>query len=122
MSAPQVIIVVDPSPELPLWQQQLFGPATTVLRAHDLFTLRQLVSQQSVSLVVLSTLYQPSKCLAFLTALKDASLTQLLPLVYSLDLTAAHASFPLTNWGGKFGLIHSQTSQAEWSALLQRLQ
>jgi hypothetical protein len=120
MSAPQVIIVVDPNPALPSWQTQLYG-STTVLRASSEFELRQLLNQHSASLVIISTQFQPSKCLAFLTALKDASVAHLLPLLFSLDLTEAHASFPLTNWGGKFGLIHSQTNQAEWSALLNRL-
>ena len=120
MSAPQVIIVVDPNPDLPKWQMQLYGSAT-VLRATSEFELRQLLNQHTAACVIISTQFQPSKCLAFLTALKDASVAHLLPLIFSLDLTEAHASFPLTNWGGKFGLIHSQTNQAEWSALIQRL-
>ncbi len=115
------IIVVDPRLELPSWQTRLYGRESTVLRAETEFQLRELVHHHKAALVVISTLYKPSKCLSLLTALKEASATELLPLIYSLDLSEAHASFPLTEWANKFGLIHSQTSPAEWSATLTRL-
>ncbi|HCC84832.1 MAG TPA: hypothetical protein DEP87_04070 [Candidatus Pacebacteria bacterium] len=121
MSEAPTIIVVDSGSTSPAWLLDLGGQNTRITPTHSPLELKRLLIDSPFSLVVISTQLSATKILDFLTAVKEASTTQLIPVIFSLDLAAHHASFPLTSWAGKFAIIHSQTSQSEWQAILRRL-
>lgn len=79
------------------------------------------LSAQTFQLVCCSTNIKPLRLLQVLEAVKHASAEQLIPIVMAVDLSQRMTTFPTFTWAGRFGLVHSQTSPAEWQALVDRL-
>lgn len=91
--------------------------------AHKLKDIQNILNQESCDLLLISSSYKPSAllervqiCAEHLRARKYH-----IPLLYLVHWEAPLPSLLGTQWGGKIGILHSLSSEAEVTATLQRL-
>lgn len=73
-------------------------------------------------LVLISTQFSVTSSLQLLEAVKNASLNELIPIVFVIDFHQRVITFPGTTWAGEIGIIHRYSSAREVDALVARLQ
>lgn len=115
------VLIVEPNKKLNVpyryLSTQLFNTKSTPTIQLALSAL----SDSKPKLVFLSTSFSPQLQLQFLEALKNASTTELIPLILVIDLSRQLSTIPGTSWGGKVGLLHNHISKSELSAVLRRI-
>ena len=100
-----------------------FEYSLKLTRAHKLTDIQNILDTDSCDLLLVSTSYAPSAllervqvCAEHLRARKYH-----IPLLYLVNWDQPLPSLLGTQWGGKIGILHSLSSEAEVTATLQRL-
>lgn len=113
-------LVMDPKP-LSIGQTNLLTRHFRVTYCSSLPHTLQALAVEQPALLIVSSRFAPTKLIQVLEALKERSTQSLIPVIVNLDLSQPTITLPGTRWAGKLGIITSNTSQNEFTALIERL-
>jgi hypothetical protein len=100
-----------------------FEYSIKLTRAHDCSDIKDILSTEPADLLLVSSSYKPQAlfervqvCAEHMARYKDH-----IPLLYLVDWNVPFPSLLGTQWGGKVGVLHTQSSEAEVTSTFQRL-
>jgi hypothetical protein len=119
-SSKPLLLVVDPKP-LPNSLQNFFDSNFTIATAQTFGQALQLLSAHQPAVVCISTRFAPTKIVSLLESIKECSQSHLIPVLFVLDLSQPTIVLPGTRWAGKLGIVTQDMTDAELTALFDRL-
>ena len=79
------------------------------------------IAHNQPAMVSVSASFSPQQCLHILTAVKNKSHNQLIPLLIVIDLSNKMSMVPGTTWGNKLGVITSISDINEYNSTIDRI-
>lgn len=99
----------------------IFRQAVSVQRVETVDQAVESLVKLSPELVVMSASFPPEETLKFLEQLKDAGTTDVVPLIWVIDLENPLSTVFGTQWAGQTAVCSTLTSLSEFKSILQRL-
>ena len=120
-SSSTAILIVEPNVGLQRPYIFLDAKSFVATRVNDVFSASLELQKQSFNLIFLSCSFSNKKILNFLETVKQASKSQIIPLLLVVDLSQPYSIVPGLTWDQKIALLSSQTSKTELEAIVHRL-
>jgi PleD family two-component response regulator len=92
-----------------------------LIQTSSVKTALQALNQNTFSLFIVSTSFAPDQITTLLEALKNSFHDQIIPLILVVDLNQPLSTVPGTEWGGRLGLLASNSNRKLTLATLDTL-
>lgn len=113
-------LVVDPHPQLDS-PYSFLQHSCQLKHVQSADQALQAMNQNQFELYIISASYSPEIAVKLLNAFKNSFQTSVIPLIIVVDLNQPLSTITGTHWGGKVGILHSQSSQLQTLSLVDEL-